>query len=291
MSAVLVVPVAEDERYEWTRLAVESSGVGDAVLVLDEDARVPWAAELGHVVRVEGFGIGKALDAGFRYALGLGAEWVVKCDAHVRFEEPLPPLLETYEPLKRYVLLPGIRPWGSGVVEWGVCLDYDTWEWRHWNYRPWRLLPHATEPVLVFHRSLVERLLSLQGRAFAVPYWGKESFDATLTLARMGHPVLAVPRPVVEHRYKQSWPEVRLRRRCTEPWCPELRPGESAYVASMGIGDAVYALRHYRRPELRRFWRSVERWVPVARRYFPDVARYMELRYTVEQVYGMWQPR
>jgi hypothetical protein len=289
---VLVMPVAEDERYEWARETVETSGAGDAVLVLDEHARVPWAEGLGHVVRAQGSGLGRALDAGFRYALQLGAEWIVKSDAHVRYREPVAAVLSegwAAELGRRYALQPGIAPVGWGAVEYGAYLDYETWEWR-WNWEPWRALPCATEPVLIFHRSLVEEVLRWQPWVFAVPYWGKESFDLTLTLARIGHPVLAVPRPVVEHRYKESWPEERLRRweeSCAEPWRAELEPGENPYFASIRIGDAIFALRHYRSPERRAFWRGVgERWASVAKRYFPDRARYAGLRYTTEQVYA-----
>jgi hypothetical protein len=285
--AVLVVPVAEDEREDLAAQTVRSSGIRDAVLCLDGDAVVPWAERLGHVVRCEGFGIGKALDAGFKYALQLRPEWIVKSDAHVRFAEPAWTMLRPE--LAGFVLLPPHKSfeWGERLpLGRGLTLDLETWQWR-WNMDAGKLLPCITDPVYAVHSSLVREVLRWQPWVFAVPYWGKEAFDFTLTLTRLGHPVLPVDRPVVEHWYKGGgFPEERVRRRCVEPWCPELGPGESAYFYSMGIGDAIFALRHYREPQRHRFWGRVERWVPVARRYFPDRARYVGLRYPTEAVMG-----
>jgi hypothetical protein len=282
VDAVIVIPVAEDEDYTRTKLTIETSGIRDAVLAADEDARVPWAEALGHLVRCEGFGIGKALDAGFRYALQLSPEWVVKSDAHVVFTEPAREMLR--EELRRYVVLPPHRPFDSGVVTYGLSVDYETWAWR-WNHQPYRPLPCATDPVYAVHSSLVRELLSIQPYVYAVPYWGKEALDLTLTLSRMGHPVMPVEAPLVVHLYKRAWTRQRAERPCIEPWCGELRP-RSAYFASMFIGSAIYALRHYREPWRHAFWHEVRDWVPAAQRYFPDRARYAELPITAEQAYA-----
>jgi hypothetical protein len=276
--------VAEDEDYARTKLTIETSGIRDAVLVADEDARIPWAEALGHLVRCEGFGIGKALDTGFKYALQLSPEWIVKSDAHVVFTEPAHTMLR--EELRRYVVLPPHRPFDSGVVTYGLSVDYETWAWR-WNHHPYKPQPCITDPVYAVHVSLVKELLSIQPYVYAVPYWGKEALDLTLTLARMGHPVMPVEAPLVVHLYKRAWTRQRAERPCIEPWCGELRP-RSAYFASVFIGSAIYAMRHYREPWRHAFWHEVRDWVPVAQRYFPDRARYAELPLTAEQVYAAY---
>ena len=284
--AVLVMPVAVDEKYEMAEMTVRSSGVRDAVLALDEDAQIPWAERLGHVVRCQGFGVGKALDAAYKYALQLGAEWIVRSDSHVYFAEPAWVMLRPE--YSGVVVLPPHRPADSGIVTHGLVLDHALWILL-WNYKPFRPLPCVMDPVFATHSSLVRELLRWQPWVYAVPYWGKENFDFTLSLAQLGHPVLPVDRPLVVHHYKKEWPKARVERRCIEPWCGELAPGENPYFASMGIADAIFAVRHYERPQAYRFWREIGgRWVGIAARYFPDRFRYARLKYTVEQVYRAW---
>lgn len=265
MDAVLVVPLAADERASDAERLIRSSGIRDAVFCVDEDYPHRWPHSLGHVARVEGFGLGKALDAGFRLALQLGAEWIVRSDNHVEFLAPASRMLD--HRLRGYVLLP-VHYTPEGVMEHGLYLSFD---WGlEWNREPLRPLPCATNPVFAVHRSLVELLLSVQGFAFAVPYFGKEGFDFTLSLARLGHPVLPVPTCAVVHYYKKSWPAVRVERACTEPWCGSAPPG-SAYFLSMEVGSAIFALRHRWNTE------KVSGWaLEVASRYYPDRCRYLQ---------------
>jgi len=291
-NAMLVIPLAADEKTQDVIKTITTSGIKDVVMVTDYDVHVDSELErYGDILRTDGFGIGKALNTGFLYAYYNGAEWIIKSDGHVVYSEPITIALDVYHDLGyKYVLLPGISPVNSNVVEWGVVLDYDTWEWKYWNYKPFRILPHATEPVLIFHRSLVEKLIKLQNYVFAIPYWGKEGFDTTLTLARLGNPVLAIDRPIVSHKYKSKFPTERINRPCIEPWCNEISNNESSWFVSIGIGDALYCLRHYSRPKYRKFYKNIERWIPIAKKYFPDRTRYLNLKYTTEQVYSMYPP-
>jgi hypothetical protein len=282
MDAVIVIPIAEDEDYTKTRLTIETSGIRDAVLVADEDAKIPWAETLGHLVRCQGFGIGKALDEGFKYALQLLPEWIVKSDAHVVYTKPAYTMLR--QELQQYVVLPPHKPFDSSIVTYGLSIDYETWSWK-WNYHPYRPQPCITDPVYAVHVSLVKEMLSIQPYVYAVPYWGKEAFDLTLTLSRMGHPVMPIDQPLVIHLYKKTWTRQRAERPCIEPWCNELKP-KSAYFTSIFIGNAIYALRHYREPWRHAFWHEISDWVQAAQRYFPDRARYLDLPLTAEQAYA-----
>ena len=213
---VAVIPLAEDETERSFLRLRDTIGLRDFVFCLDEDSRLSWPERYGHVVRCRGFGLGKALEEGFRYAFReLGAEWAVKTDNHVEFLRPAREMLRPE--WGRYVILPGhYTP--EGVLTYGLYVDWLTWDWR-WSYQPWRLLPCCTDPVYAIHRRLAELLWSRQPYCFMVPYWGKEALDLTLTLARLGHPVYAVDSVRVVHHYKKSWPKTRVARRCLEPWC------------------------------------------------------------------------
>lgn len=282
---MLVIPVAEDESERMLRLTVESSGLRDAVLCLDEHARIPWAARYGHVVRARGFGMGRALEEGFRYAFRrLGAEWVVKSDAHVRFLQPAGLMLRPGR--EGFVVRPLHYAGPEMVGPWyGLIVDYETWEFRYvWEPRP---LPVLYDPVYALHRSSAELLWSVQGRAFMVPYWGKEVVDLTLTLSRWGRHVAQGPEVGVVHYYKRSWPAARLRVSAAgEPWAAELRPGECPYFLAVSIGDAIFAFRHYPNPRAMPFWRTVpERAAELAARYFPGECRPAVAPLTAEEAY------
>jgi len=280
---VAVVPLAEDETEASVKRLVWSSRIRELVFCVDEDYPCRWPERYGHVVRVEGFGLGKALERGFRYAfLDLGADWVVRTDAHVEFKFKAAELCKPE--LEGYVVHPGHVPAGSSTVVYSLLIDPATWEFS-WVLQPVEYTPQSTESVMYFHRRLADVLWRLQGEVFAIPYWGKEGHDVTLTLSRLGHPVKPAAGKIVVHHYKKEWPKKRiawkvmLKRWAREPWMSELPPNHNPYFEAIGIGDVIYAFRHYENPMAMPFWSRISPVsVQIARRYFPHKLRYLPLK-------------
>jgi len=87
MSTCLIIPVAQDEEEQDVALTVNSFKrlVPNATVIfgVDEDYANSWLSKYGSVVRVKGFGIGKALDSAVKEALKDNCEFIIKSDAHV----------------------------------------------------------------------------------------------------------------------------------------------------------------------------------------------------------------
>jgi hypothetical protein len=280
---VAVVPMAEDETEASVRRLVWTSKVRDLVFCVDEDYPHRWPERYGHVVRVEGFGVGKALERGFRYAfLDLGAEWVVRTDAHVEFRFKASELCRPE--LEGYVVHPGHVPAGSSTVVYSLLINPSTWDFS-WVTWPAEYTPQSMESTMYFHRRLADMLWRVQGEVFAIPYWGKENLDVTLTLARLGHPVKPAAGKIVIHHYKKAWPEKRVqwkvlfKRWAREPWMSELPPGRNPYFEAIGVSDVIYAFRHYENPAAMPFWSRISfTSLQIAQRYFPGKLRYLPFK-------------
>ncbi len=91
MLTCVVVPVAVDESED--DVAALTSSIKSIVpnvqfyFGVDEDYDNPWLLKYGSVIRVNGFGVGKALETALREAIKDGCDYVIKSDAHIVFKE------------------------------------------------------------------------------------------------------------------------------------------------------------------------------------------------------------
>jgi hypothetical protein len=270
----LVIPLAPDESEGDVRLTVESfrrHAPGASVYFgVDEDFDRPWAHSLGSVVRIRGFGVGRALDAAVAAALKDSCEFVVKSDAHVYFEGfELPLWLEV-----------------AYHCTWdGTCYGASTAEWPDmgwlftWGRYP--VLPMTCEPVHAYPREVAETMYREFGCAYCAPYWGSELYDFTLTACRRYGWCARQARWRVRHRGRLEFPRERYERQLPrEPWMDEL-PG-NPYFTSMTISWQVFLARHAAAPE--RHPKYDPRAFEVAKKYFGHLMRFVP-GYGIEFLY------
>jgi hypothetical protein len=262
----LTIPLAPDEEERDAAELLRSVGAASRVyFAVDEDYEEGWPHKYGAVVRVRGFGVGRALDAASREALKDGCSVVVRTDAHVVFR---PRLIVSNALELGYMCTPELC-FGASYP------DPVTYEFR-WTFRP-AVVPQTAESVIVWPRGLLERLYRQFGCVYCTEYWGAENYNATLTPCRVYGVCIKTGRFYAIHKYKKTWSERRIRWRrafAREPWISEaLRAGYSPYFAAVEISYAIHLIRHYRNP---RVSPKLSEWAySVAVRYFPQ-ARYVE---------------
>jgi hypothetical protein len=140
----------------------------------------------------------------------------------------------------------------EGAKSLGLLFNPFTWEWK-WNSES-RFIPAQHECTLAFPREVLmgfvdHEVTDKPGKVFAIPYWGRENLDVTLTATRIGYPTLVTDFPVV-HCYKKSWNEKRINeRRAREPWQDDemlKSAGDvNPYFLAAQISDVIFAIRHY----------------------------------------------
>ena len=274
MSAAFIIPVAPDEEEAHVSGLVASiRRLAPNALVMfcvDEDYSNPWLYRYGSVVRIRGFGVGKALDACVREALKDNVQYIVRTDAHnvfIEFEYPL-----------------GLEVAYHCTID-GTCYGASTASWPNmdWIFTWGRLavLPQTAESTFAFPSSLAEAMVREFGCAFCAPYWGAENYDFTLTACRHYALCPRQGRWRAYHRHKPEWPEKRVNRQFPyEPWVSEL-PG-NPYFNGIAISWQIYIARHVKDP------RTHPKYDPAAwqaaLRHFPGRMRYVE-GYPVEFIY------
>lgn len=274
MSTAFTVPVAPDEEEGHVRELVGSIRrlVPNALIMfcVDEDYGNTWLYKYGSVVRIKGFGVGKALDACVREAVKDNVSVIVRTDAHNIIREFEPPL--------------GLElAYHCTIDETCYGASYAAWPSMDWAFTWGRLavLPQTAESTFAFPSSLAEAMIKEFGCAFCSPYWGSENYDFTLTACRHYSLCIRQGKWRVYHRHKSTWPEKRVNRQFPfEQWMADL-PG-NPYFTSMAISWQVYLARHVRDP-VRHPKYDQAAW-QVAMKYFQDRMRYVE-GYPVEFVY------
>jgi hypothetical protein len=265
----LTVPMAPDENEASVKALTASVGSPHVIyFAVDEDYDETWPERYGHIVRIRGFGVGRALDAATLAALRDGCDVVVRTDAHVEFKPALRPSPDALE--MGYMCTPDGACFGASYPD---PIDY---EFR-WTWRP-AYVPQTAEAVISWPRALAEALIKRFGCLYCTEYWGAENYNATLTPCRLGLGCIRTGSYYAIHKYKKEWPKKRVGERAVfsrEPWYRELS-GENPYFTAISISYAIHIARHYRNPYVVR--RLNPRALALALKYFPERARYIEGR-------------
>jgi len=275
VSTCLIIPVAPDELEEDVALTVNSFKrlVPNATVLfgVDEDYGNTWLNKYGSVIRVSGFGVGKALNAAAIEALKDNCDFIVKADSHNYFESLEYPL---WLEVAYHCTWDGNTCYGASTAEW------PTMDWLFtWGNYP--ILPMTCEPVLSFPSTIAQSMIRDQGCVFCPPYWGSELYDFTLTACRRYGWCVRQARWKVRHKHKPTWPTSRLNRQFPwEPWMSELTG--NPYFTSMDIAWQIYIARHVRDPS--KHPKYNQRLFEIARKYFSNVMNYVP-GYSVEFIY------
>jgi len=270
----LIIPVAPDEEEQDVALTVNSFKrfVPNATVFfgVDEDYGNPWLGKYGSIIRVKGFGVGKALNAAVIEALKDNCEFIVKADSHNYFESFEYPL---WLEIADHYTYEGTH-WGATTAEW------PTMDWVFtWGEKP--LIPQTAVPVHAYPSAVAQAMLREFGCVYCVPYWGPELYDFTLTACRRYGWCSRQGKWAVKHKHKSTWPENRINRQFPrEPWMSEVTG--NPYFTSMEIAWQIYIARHVRDPT--RHPKYNQRLFETAKKYFGDVMRYVP-GYSVEFIY------
>ena len=274
MGTCLVIPVAPDEEEQDVTLTVNSFKrfVPNATVFfgVDEDYDNTWLGKYGSVVRVKGFGVGKALNAAVIEALKDNCEFIVKADSHNYFESFEYPL---WLEIADHYTYEGTH-WGATTAEW------PTMDWVFtWGEKP--LIPQTAVPVHAYPSVIAQVMLREFGCVYCVPYWGPELYDFTLTACRRYGWCARQGKWLVKHKHKSTWPTSRINRQFpSEPWMSEVTG--NPYFTSMEIAWQIYIARHVRDPT--RHPKYNQRLFEIAKKYYGDVMRYVP-GYSVEFIY------
>jgi hypothetical protein len=274
MSTCLIIPVANDELEDDVALTVNSFKrfVPNATVFfgVDEDYANSWLSKYGSVIRVKGFGIGKALDSAVKEALKDNCEFIIKSDAHmyfVDFEYPL--WLEV-----PYTCTMDGNCFGASTAKW------PSMDWL-FTYGQYHILPMTTEPVYAYPGVIAEIMNREFGCVYCSPYWGPEAYDFTLTACRRYGWCVRQARWRVRHKYKKEWPKDRVQR--NYPWEPWMAVyNAQPYFTSMSIAWQIFITRHVNNP--RKHPRYNEYFYNIALKYYPDRMKYVN-GYPVEFIY------
>ena len=266
MSVLVAIPyhVSDDKYYlDMTMLSIrEKLGRDvDILIVTDQDAPTLTVPTNAYQARVLGHGVGKARNLAAYFAYRNKYDCLIFMDSHMlilsdnflkicqsKIGQPKTVVAENYSgPLKDIVKF-FVRPKvNRSSYTLGSFLDKDTWKWAYIYSTVSRKTVMTTEPSYSVSYSVIEALIQAQGKYTLAEYWGKESFDATVSAARLGFDIDIYPDVEVAHVYKvgsPSWGSRFTKTDCrNEPFCGVLQG--SVYNNGIRWGDCVYALKHY----------------------------------------------
>jgi len=235
----------------------EKLGDVDILVVTDEGTPNLTGPTRFYQTRVIGHGVGKARNVMALYAYQKGYDCLIYMDGHMKIlsdnlhqicmsdiGQPRIVVMENAQfPLNR--LLPLIPNWSKYTL--GSFLEKKTWKWGYIYSTVTRKTVMTTEPCYSISRRVIEALLQAQGEVTSSHYWGKESFDLTVSASRLGFEITIYPNLSVGHMYKvgsPSWSSRFLEKNCVnEPFCGVL--SGSVYHNGIKWSDCVYALKHY----------------------------------------------
>ena len=267
VSSILVgIPyhVSDDKYYLDTTLLSIREKLGkdvDILIVTDENSPILSVPTKVYQTRVQGHGVGKARNAAGLYAYYNKYDCLIFMDSHMiiisddylkicnsKIGHPKIVLAEIYDgPMKdilKYIIPPMID---RNRYTLSSFLDRDTWRWAYIYSTMTNKTVMTTEPSYALSREVIEALIQAQGKLTLAEYWGKESFDLTISAARLGYTIDIYPTIEIAHIYKvgsPSWSSRFTETRCVhEPYCGILTG--SVYHNGIKWGDCVFALKHY----------------------------------------------
>jgi len=266
-SSVLIgIPyhISDDKYYlDMTLLSIrEKLGKDvDILIITDENTPTLSVPTKAYQTRVQGHGVGKARNAAGLYAYYNKYDCLIYVDSHMiiisddylkicnsKIGHPKIVLAEIYNgPMKdilKYIIPPTID---RSRYTLSSFLDKDTWRWAYIYSTMTNKTVMTTEPSYALSREVIEALIQAQGKLTLAEYWGKESFDLTISAARLGYTIDIYPTIEIAHIYKvgsPSWSSRFTETKCIhEPYCGVL--SGSVYHNGIKWGDCVFALKHY----------------------------------------------
>ena len=266
-SSVLIgIPyhVSDDQFYLNSTLLSIRDKLGkdvDILIATDENAPALMVPTNAFQTRVRGHGVGKARNAAGQIAYERKYDCLIFMDSHMtvlsddflkicgsKIGQPKIVLAEIYNGVLKNVLKYVIPPMvDRNRYTLGSFLDKNTWKWAYIYNTMFNRTVMTTEPSYAVNRDVIEALIQAQGKVTLGEYWGKESFDLTVSAARLGYTIGIYPGIEIAHIYKigsPSWSSRFTETRCVnEPFCGVLTG--SVYHNGIKWGDCVYALKHY----------------------------------------------
>jgi len=263
MSVLIGMPyhISDDKYYlDLTLMSIrEKLGKDvDILIVTDEDSPVLYAPTNVMQARVKGHGVGKARNVAGYYAYYNKYDCLVYMDAHMlilsdnfldicksKIGQPKIVVADIpNNPFLKHKIPPRVDRTRYNL---GSFLDKDTWKWGYIYSTLINKTVMTTEPSYSITRDVIEALIQTQGKLTLAEYWGKESFDLTVSAARLGYTIDIYPHIEIAHVYKvgsPSWSSRFTKTECkNEPFCGIL--SGSVYHNGIKWGDCVYALKHY----------------------------------------------
>jgi len=249
---IVGIPYSLTDDKEWLDFTVsQASKYADEVLVITDRGAPSISLPAGVQMWAQGRGVGRARNVAAQYALSKD-QCLLFMDSHmVILSDPTPLCAHTLAQPKIVLVegKPNKYQVGSGYTL-GSFLDKNTWKWGYIYRGLYTIM--TTEPSYAVSPTILQRLIEIQGVYTVVPGWGMESFDPTLSAARLGYVMDIVPEVVIGHVYKvgspSSWSARAVSTDCTgEPFCGKL--GGSVYFNLIKWGKCIYALKHYGRTQ------------------------------------------
>jgi len=209
----------------------EKLGDVDILVVTDEGTPNLTGPTRFYQTRVIGHGVGKARNVMALYAYQKGYDCLIYMDGHMKILSD-----NLHQICMSDIGQPRI-----------VVMENAQWKWGYIYSTVTRKTVMTTEPCYSISRRVIEALLQAQGEVTSSHYWGKESFDLTVSASRLGFEITIYPNLSVGHVYKvgsPSWSSRFLEKNCVnEPFCGVL--SGSVYHNGIKWSDCVYALKHY----------------------------------------------
>ncbi len=287
MVSILAVVVSHElEDWKLVKLTV------DSLSRFNIDAVIVYSRYDAHKLNVPKIivgreGLGLAREHGYRYAREHGYEYILFTDAHVYFFNDPKPLTnyDWAQPIVTFI----DKDEMIKFAETGRLLNLPSPFCAHVptfysgdNYFlvKIRTLYMSTEPVQMYKRKRLDELAEIQGEAFPVPGYGKEFFDPTLSLSRLGYVGACIEEVKILHKLNKSdTPEWKNR------W-------NSEQINLWQQGEAYYYFKHYYlsgfRNKLHEYYLSNFPKIP-AYKLAGAVEFNRRARYTTMDVYRMIQ--
>ncbi len=179
----------------------------DILIVTDEGTPTLSVPTKAYQTHVQGHGVGKARNAAGLYAYYNKYDCLIYMDSHMmiisddylricnsKIGHPKIVLAEIYDgPMKdilKYIIPPMID---RNRYTLSSFLDKNTWRWAYIYSTMTNKTVMTTEPSYALSREVIEALIQAQGKLTLAEYWGKESFDLTISAARLGYTIDIYP--------------------------------------------------------------------------------------------------
>lgn len=260
MAILLGIAVSDVEYYinkEATLKTAENlKGLDiDVMLVYDEYTNFPFVDEFRknlknnlYVVKIKGFGLGKARNTLAVEAWKRKYDCVLISDSHMRYYDPE----RSFKKLcSEYAAVPVQIDQTERASDVGIYISFYSFAWGHYARADY--IPMTSNPFAAFSYKAIDDLIAAQGMFTPTYYWGYELFDPTVSLARLGHWIKVINDVKVGHWYRRNgelgaFYDVRNNVPIThEPFkFVALLRGDPPYYAGIKYSAATYAAKHYK---------------------------------------------